>query len=619
MNSVLGLSHPFEVISMNLPRARSGRLSSPGPAANLGPWSWLLWGLTALVLLAGSFWGLPDAARVAIITGGQLPGPAEIAAINASRQRHLDWEARHGAEAARRLAAGEELNEGLPRWAMDARLGPEESLITLRAYLLGSEAMDERHIFHALSRMDPARLQLDPGFYVYGGAYVYPVGVALFVGKLLGLIDITSDLGHYFQHPEHLARMYLAGRWLSIAGYLGVMLVLGLWARRLAGPGAALLAMAAWVLSSLPFWMALVTKPHTWAAAWGLLALYLLHRREGEDIRPGRLWFSGACLGLAMGSTITSGFLGLVYPIFLFDRRRPWAWLGQSLLAGLAALALFLLTNPYAILNFYGYVSQWILEVNTEDSARGSLLNCFNFWRYLLLGDLVFPLILLGPAYLLVRCWRGPEDQRRLAWASLVLGLILGGVFGHRRVALVLGSLLCLLSGLALDRWLLQAAWAPVRLRQGLLGLLLLPGLATQGLAVHDALFDQAWLPPTRAWLAQTRPALEEGVGVFGLPDPTNQPPLPWARCALVNLRGLEAPAAAPRYVLLGNGGADRREWAAHPLRPRYRLAAELGWRSSYDCLSAIRLPSEARTAGWVYELAPAGDAGGSPPPSAGN
>lgn len=591
---------------MSLPPTRPGPLSPAAPIVGLGPWPWLLWGLAALLLLACSFWGLPDAARVAIITGGHPPGPEQIAAINASRQRHLEWESRHGAEAARRLAAGEELREGLPRWDPEVRLGREEGLITLRAYLLGSAAMDERHIYHALSRMDPARLQLDPGFYVYGGAFVYPVGAALYAGKLLGLIDITSDLGHYFKHPEHLARMYLAGRWLSVAGYLGVMLVLGLWAARLAGPGAAGLAMAAWALSSLPFWMALVTKPHTWAAAWGLLALYLLYRRGDEGFRPGRIWLSGACLGLAMGSTVTSGFLGLVFPILLYDRRQPWAWLGQSLLAGLAALVMFLVTNPYAILNFYGYVSQWMLEINTEDASRGSLVNCLNFWRNLLVGDLAFPIILLGPAYLLARLWRGPEDQRRLAWAVLVLGLVLGGVFGHRRVALVLGSLLCLLTGLALDRWLLQAAWAPVWLRRGLLGLLLLPGLAAQGLAAYHALADQAWLAPTQDWLAKARPALEQGVGVFGLPDPTNQPPLPWASCALVNLRGLDPAAPTPRYVLLGNGGADRQEWAEHPLQPRYRLAAKLGWRNSYDWLTAIRLPSEARTAGWVYERAPA-------------
>ncbi|MFZ5584723.1 MAG: hypothetical protein ACOZHQ_02215, partial [Thermodesulfobacteriota bacterium] len=403
--------------------------------AGLAGWHWLLVGLAAALMLAASFWGLPDAERVEIITGGRALAAAEIDDLNQSRQRYLEWAAAHGSEAARRLASGEPIKEGLPRRRPDAALGPEGNRLALRAYLLGSEAIDERHIYHALSRMQPSQLDFDPHFYVYGGAYVYPVGAALYLGKLLGLIQLSSDLGRYFQHPEHIARMYLAGRWLSLAGYLAVMVVLGLWAMRLAGPAAAGLAMAAWALSSLPLWMALVTKPHTWAAGWGIIALYLLQLQAGQP-RPWRTWASGAALGLAMGSTITSGLIALAYPIFLFERRRPWAWLGQCLRAGLAALIVFVLTNPYAVLNFYGFASQWILEAHTEDGSRGSLGNTLVFWGHVLMGDFAFPVIMLAPLYLLARVWRGPRDQRRLGLAVLVLACSLGWIFGHRRVAL---------------------------------------------------------------------------------------------------------------------------------------------------------------------------------------
>lgn len=576
--------------------------------AGLALWHWLLAGLVAALMLAASFWGLPDSRRVEIITGGRALSPAEITAINHSRQRYLEWAAAHGSEVARRLAAGEPIKEGLPRRRPDAALGPEGRRLALRAYLLGSEAIDERHIFHALSRMDPARLKLDPGFYVYGGAYVYPVGAALYLGKLLGLINLTSDMGHYFQHPEHIARMYLAGRWLSLAGYLAVMIVLGLWAMRLSGPAAAGLAMAAWALSSLPLWMALVTKPHTWAAGWGIIALYLL-QRQADAPRPWRIWASGAALGLAMGSTVTSGLLALTYPVFLFDRERPWAWLGQCVQAGLAALIVFIITNPYAVLNFYGYASQWILEAHTEDSSRGSLGNTLRFLGHVLFGDFAFPAIMLGPVFLLARLWRGPQGQRRLGLAVLILACTLGWIFGHRRVALVLGALLCLGAGLALQAWVLQGGWGVRRLRQAVLLLVLLPGVCTQSIALSHAIAGEAWYEPTRQWLAGARDHLGQGVGVYGLPDPTNQPPMPWLEAAVVNLHRSDRERVPPRYVLLGNYGSDRELWETHPWRGRYRLAAVLGYRPSYEWLRAIRMESDARTAGWVYELNDAGPA----------
>ncbi|MFH1060794.1 MAG: hypothetical protein V1797_19200 [Pseudomonadota bacterium] len=570
--------------------------------AGLAGWHWLLVALVAGMMLIASFWGLPNAKRVAIITGGRSLSATEISELNQARQRYLEWAAAHGSEVARRLAAGEQIKEGLPRRRPDAALGPEGSRLALRAYLLGSGAIDERHIYHALSQMKPAQLNFDPHFYVYGGAYVYPVGAAICAGKLLGLINITTDLGYYLQHPEQIARMYLAGRWLSLAGYLAVMVVLGLWAMRLAGPAAAGLAMAAWALSSLPLWMALVTKPHTWAAGWGLAALYLL-QLQTEAPRRWRIWASGAALGLAMGSTITSGLLALAFPVLLYERRRPWAWLGQCLAAGLAALAVFILTNPYAVLNFYGYASQWILEAHTEDASRGSLGNTLVFWSRVLIGDFAFPAVLLGPVFLLARSFRGPVGQRRLGLAVLILACTLGGIFGHRRVALVLGALLCLGAGLGLEAWVLRGRWAGRRPRQALLLMIMIPGLCTQGIALSHAIGDDAWYAPTMAWLEQARPHLKEGLGVFGLPDPTNQPPAPWLETGLVNLHRHRAGQILPRCVLLGNYGSDREHWQAHPWRERYRLAAVLGFRPSYDWLRAIRMESDARTAGWVYEL----------------
>ena len=85
-------------------------------------------------------------------------------------------------------------------------------------------------------------------------------------------------------------------------------------------------------------------------------------------------------------------------------------------------------------------------------------------------------------------------------------------------------------------------------------------------------------------------------------PTPEDAPPFPFIHGQVVNLRAY-APEASPLpdFVVIGNYANDRARWEAHPLRSRYAVACDLGYRRSYDWGLRWRTKSESRVAGWIY------------------
>ncbi|MFH1035928.1 MAG: hypothetical protein V1806_15590 [Pseudomonadota bacterium] len=578
---------------------------TPPPPPRLCPEHWLILAVMAVIMAFALGWGLPDASRLALLNWGQDPTPQEMRQLSDARDSYYNELDSLQAESGRRLLHGQPASLGDPV-SLTAVLSPAERGIAWRSYLLGSNAVDERYSFSVLSRMNPAKGDFNPRRHNYGGSFIYPLGALLYAQKLLGLLQATPDLSHYLARPQEIARMYLTGRAFSVLALLGIIYLLGLWGQRLGGRAAASLAMLAFALSSVTFWQALITKPHLYAAFFGFLGLYWLarHRQEGGT----RLLIqSAAACGWAAGASLPAGALALAYPLLLARSGQGWRWLGPVALAGVVMAAVFLLTNPYAVLSPETYAYTLTLHGSSRGFGYGvfGLLKMKEYLHDIFTRSYTLPLGLLGGLCALGLALLGRGLERRLALLFIVLTLLVGGTVATPRITLFTGPLLCLLAGLGLQRWLLRPAWAAPGIKAGLLGLLLLPGLCTLGLMAHDAIWDRAWYQPTRQWVHTAGITPATSFGTFGRPDPTNLPPFPFLHHRLVNLFDFKDPAQAPDYVLLGNFQDDQIFWQKHPLRDLYRPVAELGWRPSWQWLAAWRQPSEARLAAWVYQRRP--------------
>jgi hypothetical protein len=480
-----------------------------------------------------------------------------------------------------------------------------------RRYVFGSSATDEREPYIALSRMNPARLDFDPRGFLYGGAYLYPVGGLLYVLKSAGLFDAEAGTQYFLGHPEDLRRMYLAGRSLGLLAFLGVMAVLGLLGNATGRPAAGTIAMSAWGLSTLPLNQAVVSKPHVWAAFWFALMVYVLYR-HGENPRRRHLILGGSALGLAAGSSMFAA-VGAFTAGALLKCGRVRAWLPRLAILLCVTLLVYCASNPYVLMKPKMYLVTILHHGSGEGfgyavAETGKGLRCIGDF---LLRSFAFPLALLGAGQAAVSLVRGDARGRRLAWGWFVSFVALSFTVGLPRILLFMGPVLCFFAGQCLER-ILEALRPRARaIRVAVASALFAPGLFFAALFARDSIDDTPWLEPTADWIASG--ALADGtvVGVFGAPTPKNSPPLPFLGIELANLQAPGSEGLAPRYVLLGNFGSDRRAWESHPLRSSYRLVRVLGYRSSHGWFRGLRVESESRVAGWVYERVSDG-----PPPA---
>jgi len=572
---------------------------------------WLIVIAMGAALSAGIHWGLPNKRRMDLLLGGQSLTERQRQLLTTLRESYYEKLDAEEDEAAEKALRGEKV-ELAPSGEPGGALSEEERLAALRAFLSGSEAIDERKTYSALSRMNPGRLDFDPRMYIYGGSYLYPLGAILYGFKSIGLLHVTDDFSRYLRRPSEIALLYMAGRGLNIAAFLGTLLLLGRLGMTMAGRLSGTGAMLAYSFSTLPLNQCLVSKPHVYAAFWALLSLYLLvcHAERG---RLHHLLLSGAAAGWAAGASLPCGALALLFPIVLWDRRDVGGALRKVAMAWAGMGLVFLITNPYALIRFDRY---W-LTVKAQTSPEGwghgsiSLRKLGGYIRCVFTQAYCFPVSVLGALGLGEALARGRAPARRVAAGTVCLLLAIGLSLDFPRYSIFVGALICLFAGWGLGVLSRCLRGTSGVVQAGALTLMFLPGAFFAGLFVRDVVWDEKWLGPAVAWARSVEVNARSSFGVFGSPNPVNSPPFPFLNARVVNLKKWSGEQAPPDFVILGNYSNDRSLWAAHPLRSQYELAHELGYRPSYDWLLRWRVKSQSRMAGWVYRRRGAADGGG--------
>lgn len=212
---------------------------------------------------------------------------------------------------------------------------------------------DEWTPMQVLRGMDPARLDFNPHYYFNPTLQYYLYGATFAAAHVTGLINIRGDERFYFEHPEQLGRMILAGRlWSVLFGVLTVWLVYRL-SRRL-GSSRSVALLAAGLMSVFPAHVIhghfmTVNSPVTF---WTTLALLLLVRWID---RPGLV--PSAMAGISIGLAITTKYsaaillpVAVVAWILVVRRRGVRPALAEATVLGAAILAAFVAGTPYVVL-----------------------------------------------------------------------------------------------------------------------------------------------------------------------------------------------------------------------------------------------------------------------------
>ncbi len=536
--------------------------------------------------------------------GWGLPGPRRLRAFPAALQPSAD--------VARRLTESwKELYRGI--WDSHRKLDSEEPVTyargveavapgwswppgllanSYRSLLVRTRHPDEQKPFVVLSQMRPWRLEFQPLYVQYGGAFIYPLGAFLYGLSLTGAVRLVADMSHYLQAPADMAGLFYGGRLFVLLFHLATIALLFGLGRRVAGARAGLAAAALLVVSPFAAAHTHIVKPHAYAAFWALAALTAALSARLVGKRRDYL-LSGVCAGLAAGASFSHVPFGLVAPLAWWARRgeaapreRRWA------LGGVAAAAVvFLAANPYFLFSFKDYL--WELTVYPAGAGRAPVLAPLAQ----LLGST--SLASLG-AVALVAAWAGllgalraDPARRFLAGATLVLFAVeyvllarswgwLGGVAAARFFYPFL-VLACL--------WAADfiAARGPV-LRAVLLGAALLDAGWRARPYLENMRLDDT---PASTWdraADWVEAELPEGsaVGLLVYPHPSHTPPFRYDRYRLVVLGGgLEKAKPSELPPVLVTDGPHRPPLPALEAAG-YRLAAEFpaagrGWARVHD------------------------------------
>ena len=549
----------------------------------------------ASVVLMGIGWGLPSKKRMDLLMAGGPPTPRQVQLLDSLHILH---------------ALGQLPPDSVPeRRAFDGTVDAKSALVrtgteklyALREFILGSSAIDEERTLIGLGRINPRRLDFNPKVYSYGGSYLYPVGFLYFLMRSAGLVHVTRDFAYYIQDPEQIARMYVAGRLLSLAALIGTLVLLCLLGSLLSSPTAGTLAMLTYGLATVILNHAIVMKPHVFTAFWITLAMVLLLLYVQHRVHRLLVW-SVVVAGFAVASSVSAALMGLLYPVLLYERGRE-RWLVKVCLGAAATMvAVYFCLNPYTILDWKGYHAT-MSGFSAEFRIGFGLFKLLPYVQGLFLNAYTFPVGLLGLVFALWCCARRRGPIQRLGIVLVALVLFFGTYHDSVRVTQFLGPLIALLSGIAVTEWIVTPLRSRKLLSTALVVLLFLPGTVLAMLFARDTILDEAWYEPTARWVRDARIGPGTTIGSVTTLSPADLPPFPFLHARMIDMNAAATLATPPEYVIVGNF-AERydRLWQKHPLRSRYRPMANLGVRASYGWLRLVRYMDESRTGARVYQ-----------------
>lgn len=257
----------------------------------------------------------------------------------------------------------------------------------VRRYRLYSYQPDEMNTLMALAAMKPAERVFDPKMYKYGGLWIYPVGALLHVSAKCGWITLRGDIAYYLDAPDAFGRFYVVARAYAVFWALvGVVAVYAL-AYRLTGKlPAAVAAAGVYALLPVVITQAHEAKPHLPGTVLVLLAILA----ADACVRRGtwRNWLLvGALCGAAIGMVVSTWPVITLVPAIALtsasDPRGRWIRAGA---AKLTAAAVFIITNPYVLVNL----------LTNRDLLLGHVQNSADFYTASTwLSGLVHGLLLL--------------------------------------------------------------------------------------------------------------------------------------------------------------------------------------------------------------------------------
>ncbi|MCM8758735.1 MAG: glycosyltransferase family 39 protein [Candidatus Omnitrophica bacterium] len=311
---------------------------------------------------------------------------------------------------------------------------------------------DEQNILKSIASMSVEKFDFNPHFFEYPSAQIYLVAITLKILSSLNLITLKSDIGYYFEHPEEMSKIYLAGRMLTVMMAIAALTFFIFIATCLCGKKGGIFAAACLGLSPLyiinSHYMTVDIPMVFWIIASLFFSiLFLMKKKKYLFV------LAAFSAGVACGTKYPGGIVIFILPFFykeLFQdsRKKLFQYFFLSLLIFLLA---FFITTPYSLLSF----SEFKRDILYQAGCRGISSNIFfNFIKFFAdaTGGLWAGSFLISPIFLISIFFqmRRRNLLDRLILSSIVLSMVplmASGGFKYARYYLLILPFLCLSAG----------------------------------------------------------------------------------------------------------------------------------------------------------------------------
>jgi len=246
--------------------------------------------------------------------------------------------------------------------------------------LMSPSVWDEQNTLRVLYGFRPKALDFNPHYFRYGGAWLYPMAMGIFISSKLGFVRLLKDMSYYMHSPHSIFLISACGKALGIVSYLLALLALFFITRRFYNMRVFVIASFFMVFCPMVIVESVYLKPLLTSLVWFLWAMYFIFRILEKDEGKGRACiYAGICAGLAAGSLLTSA--AILLPLFIAigkDAKR-------LMYVAIAFFAAFFITNPYILISFKEFAAEmmWNVRYHSRYSLFDPKIHLQNIFIFL--------------------------------------------------------------------------------------------------------------------------------------------------------------------------------------------------------------------------------------------
>ncbi|MFA5392868.1 MAG: glycosyltransferase family 39 protein [Candidatus Ratteibacteria bacterium] len=427
-------------------------------------------------------------------------------------------------------------------------------LNAMRTFLLRTYYPDEHMVLVALSGMNLKEKDFNPHQFSYGGSYTYTVGFVFALSHLFHFAQAGKSAAYYFLNPDRLGVFYVIGRLVGVTATLFGIYLLFLLGKRYFNERIGLIAASFYGFAPLIVIRNHYFSPYTFALffviATFFASLKLITKNDWKYYLS-----AGVTTGVAAGAISFYGMSGILFVLAgllyqMSNKGTPGikrAVFIRILGAGLLAVGVFFITNPYLFVSWGEFIKE--MQFGRQDFVFSPSLRIYLFGSLkTALGWLFLMSSLSG---LLVAFAGNRKRGNLLLGLSFIICVIFFSLFSpwYARRSIFLVPFFALLSGIFFDYLMGKPKFKTLG---GFLLVLVLSYTFLYSLS-YDKIFRQKNIrDEAGGWINASLPE-GDSVGLVQMPAPYRTPPFAFYRYKLIPV-GLDRDLLKkkkPAYLIL--------------------------------------------------------------------